>query len=105
MLIDFHTHVFPDPIAKKAIPKLAAICGCPNQTDGTVSDTQEKMKAWGVDAFVLMRIATTPPNTLPSIILRLLSKKGMSFVLAASIPEHRIPLGKYSASIAWACGE
>ena len=39
MLIDAHIHVFPDALAPKVIPKLAAISGYDNQTDATLSDT------------------------------------------------------------------
>ena len=60
MILDMHTHAFPDAIAAKALPKLASICGCPYETDGTLAGTQAKMKEWGVDAFALMHIATTP---------------------------------------------
>lgn len=60
MIFDFHTHIFPDAIAKKAIPKLASICGCPNMTDGTLADTKSKMIEWGVDQIAVMNIATTP---------------------------------------------
>lgn len=60
LILDMHTHAFPDAIAAKALPKLSTICGCPYHTDGTLVGTQEKMKEWGVDAFTLMHIATTP---------------------------------------------
>ena len=58
MLIDFHTHIFPDAIAPKAIPKLAKTCELPAVTDGTASDTLQKMDEWGVDRAVFHNIAT-----------------------------------------------
>ena len=60
MLIDSHIHVFPDALAPKVIPKLAAISGYDNQTDGTLSSTLEKMREWGVDKGVFLSIATKP---------------------------------------------
>lgn len=60
MRIDFHVHLFPDKIAAKALPKLAAICKSPYYTAGTHKDTKEKMQDWKVDAAVAMNIATTP---------------------------------------------
>ena len=36
MIIDFHTHAFPDKVAEKAIPKLAGIGGIDCFGDGTV---------------------------------------------------------------------
>lgn len=60
MLIDFHTHCFPPKVAEKAIPHLASICGQTPLTDGTFDDTREKMRAWGVDRFLALNIATAP---------------------------------------------
>ena len=59
MVIDFHTHVFPERIAKRAIDILKENSGgIPNFTDGTIKDTKEKMKKWGIDKFVVCNIAT-----------------------------------------------
>ncbi len=60
MLIDSHIHIFPDSLAPKVIPKLAGISGFVNQTDGTLSDTLEKMHSWGVDKGIFLSIATKP---------------------------------------------
>lgn len=59
MVIDFHTHCFPDKIAAKAIEKLAfASGGLTPSTDGTVEGLRERMRADGVDMAVVMNIAT-----------------------------------------------
>lgn len=59
MLIDFHTHCFPDKIASKAIDKLAfASGGLIPYTDGTVSGLKALMKEQGVDKSVVLNIAT-----------------------------------------------
>lgn len=61
MLIDFHTHCFPDAIAGKAIPKLSnAAGGLIPCTDGTLSGLRKSMKECGVDISVVMNIATNP---------------------------------------------
>lgn len=52
MIIDFHVHIFPDKIAKKAIGNLARISGLTPFTDGTIKDTMDKLKACGVDKAV-----------------------------------------------------
>ncbi len=59
MLIDFHTHCFPDKIASKAIEKLSFASGglYPN-TDGTVDGLKCIMKEQGVDKAVVLNIAT-----------------------------------------------
>jgi Predicted metal-dependent hydrolase of the TIM-barrel fold len=60
MLIDMHTHLFPDGLAKRALNNIAQITGCAYHTDGTLNDTVHKMHDWGVDRFVALNIATKP---------------------------------------------
>lgn len=61
MLIDFHTHAFPDKIAAAAIGKLSAAAGgLLPQTDGTVDSLKEQMASDGVDLSVVHSIATSP---------------------------------------------
>ena len=59
MLVDFHTHCFPDKIALKAVEKLSfASGGLKPNTDGTVAGLQELMAKTGVDKAVVLNIAT-----------------------------------------------
>lgn len=59
MLIDFHTHAFPEKIADRAIEKLSFISGgLQPYTDGTVIGLKESMKKSGVDVSVVLSIAT-----------------------------------------------
>ncbi len=59
MLIDFHTHCFPDKIAPRAIEKLAhASGGLMPYTDGTVGGLKRLMGESGVDTAVVLSIAT-----------------------------------------------
>ncbi len=61
MLIDFHTHAFPDKIAPKAIEKLSFVSGgLQPHTDGTVTGLRRRMAADGVDKAVVLSIATNP---------------------------------------------
>lgn len=61
MLIDFHTHAFPDRIARRAIDKLAhASGGLVPQTDGTARSLKQEMDRDGVDLAVVLSIATNP---------------------------------------------
>lgn len=61
MLIDFHTHAFPEKIAGKAITSLAhAAGGLDPQTDGTVASLKAEMARDGVDICVVQSIATNP---------------------------------------------
>lgn len=60
MIIDFHTHAFPDKVAEKAIPKLSGIGGIEPCRDGTVSSLLAGMDAWHIDRAVILNIATNP---------------------------------------------
>lgn len=64
MLIDFHTHAFPDKIAQRALSSLAARVNCTPLTDGTVSGLLGKMDEWTVDRAVVCNIATNPKQTV-----------------------------------------
>lgn len=58
MVIDFHTHCFPEKIAERAIGKLSATSGLMPYTDGTAEGLKKLMKQDGVDIFVVLSIAT-----------------------------------------------
>ena len=59
MLIDFHTHCFPEKIAQKAVEKLSfASGGLKNHTDGTLGGLKRLMGESGVDKAVVLNIAT-----------------------------------------------
>ncbi|WP_180951153.1 amidohydrolase family protein [Marasmitruncus massiliensis] len=60
MLIDTHTHLFPDLLAGRTLQKLSEISGCPYCTDGTVAGTQRYFAQSGVDFAVVLHIATKP---------------------------------------------
>ena len=47
--IDFHTHVFPDKLAEKALTSISEHTGAPYFTNGTVADTDEKLKEWNLE--------------------------------------------------------
>lgn len=59
MVIDFHTHAFPEKIAASAIEKLSyASGGLIPQTDGTVDGLCSLMEKEGIDKSVVLAIAT-----------------------------------------------
>ncbi len=60
MLIDFHTHVFLDRLAKNAVASLAEKAHFTPYTDGTLAATKARMHAEGVDRFVALNIAVSP---------------------------------------------
>ena len=61
MLIDFHTHAFPEKIASRAVDALShGSGGMVPQTDGTLSRLKAEMDNAGVDISVVLSIATNP---------------------------------------------
>ena len=61
MLIDIHTHAFPEKIAERAIDTLShASGGLIPQHKGTLASLKEEMAKDGVDISVVLGIATNP---------------------------------------------
>jgi len=61
MLIDFHTHAFPEKIAARAVGNLSHCAGgLQPQTDGTLASLRQQMRLEKVDISVVQSIATNP---------------------------------------------
>ena len=65
MIIDFHTHIFPDKIAKPTVEKLKSyLCDageeCAAYTDGTLSSLLSSMKEAGISKSVILPVVTNP---------------------------------------------
>lgn len=60
MIIDFHTHVFPDKIAAKTIRMLAEKADIPAHTDGSRQEAETSMERAGIDCSLVLPIATRP---------------------------------------------
>ena len=60
MVIDFHTHIFPDAIASKSIAALEAKSGIRAATDGTLKGLLDSMQDSGVDLSVILPVVTKP---------------------------------------------
>lgn len=58
MIIDFHTHCFPDTLAPKALEKLSAAAGITPFSEATVASNIERMDACGIGLSVVCSIAT-----------------------------------------------
>lgn len=60
MVIDFHTHTFPDKIAAQTIKLLSEKGNTKPYREGTLSALKESMKKSGIDYSVVLPVATSP---------------------------------------------
>ena len=60
MLIDFHTHTFPDELANKVILKIAGDASIRHYTEGTNASLLESMDRAHVDMSVILPVVTKP---------------------------------------------
>ena len=60
MIIDIHTHTFPEKIAGKAVESLSKEAHIIAHTDGTVPGLVKSMEESGVDISLVMPVATDP---------------------------------------------
>ena len=59
MIIDFHTHVFPEKIAAAAVAKLEKLSHTHAYTDGSASGLRASMERSGVDCSLVLPVATS----------------------------------------------
>ncbi|MDR0306735.1 MAG: amidohydrolase family protein [Chitinispirillales bacterium] len=86
-IIDFHTHVFPDELAPRAVAKLienamATGVSMKNHTNATINGLEESMRKNGINASVTLAIATKPAQVSP-----------INMACAESIRQNIIPFG------------
>lgn len=60
MIIDSHTHIFPDKVASKALPKLSSIIRLEPSMNGTVDGLKGSMEKGGVDVSIVLPTVTDP---------------------------------------------
>lgn len=60
MIVDIHTHTFPDHLAARAVRKLAEVAQVPTFSDGTCAGLRASMRRAGIDLSAIMPIATKP---------------------------------------------
>lgn len=64
MIVDFHTHIFPDHMAEKTIAALSGQCGVAPSMNGTAAGLQASMEKSGITYSVVQNIATNPKQTV-----------------------------------------
>ena len=58
MIIDMHTHIFPDKISAAVVEKLSRTSRTPAFTDGTLNGLKKSMDAAQIDLSVILPVAT-----------------------------------------------
>ncbi len=89
MIIDFHTHMFPDAIAARTVEKLAKLVENPPETDGTHDGLFRSAQEAGIDCSVVLPIATKASQFYTINEYAAHFQKGKIIPLAASIPRLR----------------
>ena len=81
MIVDFHTHTFPDKIAATAIQKMQKDCKSVAFTDGTVSALKASMKNADIDYSVVLPVATNPTkvSSINDISIQSTEKDGLIY--------------------------
>ena len=64
MIIDIHTHTFPDKLASTTIPKLEQMSHTKSYVDGTNGGLMASMAKAGVNYSVVLPVATSPKQVL-----------------------------------------
>ena len=60
MIIDTHTHIFPDKIAGSALHKLSEVIGLKPGTNGTYDGLRASMDEAGIDVSLILPVVTSP---------------------------------------------
>ena len=76
MIIDFHTHIFPEKIAARTIEKLENLASVKAFTDGREESLVASMETAGVDVSIVLPVVTRPEqfHTVNEYALRLNEK-------------------------------
>ena len=64
MIIDFHTHTFPEKISESVVGQLSRQAGIAAFSDGTNAGLLRSMKRSGVDLSVIQPVATSPAQVI-----------------------------------------
>ena len=84
MIIDIHTHTFPDRIARAAIDKLSKAAHAAAFTDASNQSLLSSMEKAGIDLSVIAPVATSPAQ-----VEKIKRKKRREFI-QAKIKEERL---------------
>lgn len=81
MIIDLHTHTFPDRIAAAAVDRLKHASHTVAFTDGTMAQLKASMREAGIDQSVVLPVATNPVKvrSMNDLSMELTGKDGLVY--------------------------
>lgn len=81
MIVDFHTHTFPEKIAAAALQKLQQASHSQAFADGTMGGLQASMHKAGIDWSVVLPVATNPVKaaSMNDLSVKLTGKDGLIY--------------------------
>lgn len=79
MVIDFHTHIFPEEIAGRTIEKLSSVANLTPYTNGTLQGLKKSMKENGITISVIQPVMTKPSqfDTMNTFAAEITGKDGI----------------------------
>ncbi len=82
MIIDFHTHAYPDAVAPNALAHMGALANCSFYTDGTVANLTASMAEAKIDYSVVLPVVTNPTkaNVINDISIANKNKDGLIYL-------------------------
>lgn len=93
MIIDSHTHVYPEKIARKVLPDIARRAAIPCFSDGTIGGLRSSMKQAGIQVSVISRIATRAEQV-----------EGVNHWLQGQIRQGIVALATFHPDMQWSPG-
>jgi predicted TIM-barrel fold metal-dependent hydrolase len=91
MIIDFHTHYYPEKIAERALESVASIPDLNPATDGTLGGLLQSMKQAGIDYSIGLPLANTPDNVRGVNRWAAVNNKAPVFLLGSVHPDMEEP--------------
>jgi len=91
MVIDFHTHYYPDKIVGRAVQHAKEILNCEPATDCTRNGLVESMQKAGIDYSLALPLANTPDNVRGVNRWAQINNQAPVFLLGSIHPQTRNP--------------
>ena len=92
MIIDFHTHYYPDKIVERALKNATEFLKSAPATDGTRSGLLKSMEKAGIDYSLALPLANTPDNVRGVNRWAQINNQAPVFLLGSIHPQTKNPV-------------